>query len=310
MDDQHVLMIASDPKLRDAIPRELRQRKPSLRFKTVARVHDGIEGITRDPCDAVIFSVDTADELPGIARIQKLRSDLPVVMLTAIPEPELRSIGLQMGACSIVQRSLEDSVMAEALLLALEHKDLFRDHRLQLETGKRLIRDLTALGHARRDLLGQSLGLLASAEVDDFTFLLVQDDPRHTFILANAFLKAELLSSCRRVETVEQAIGYLKGEGPYQDRRSYPNPSLVISDLCEPGESGLKLLTWLRNQPSLRRMGFILYTSAENAKDADLAYALGANASVKKSADGRALVDIVKSAQLHFFRYRTGLHDA
>ena len=107
-----------------------------------------------------------------------------------------------------------------------------------------------------------------------------------------------------------QAIGYLKGEGPYQDRRSYPNPSLVISDLCEPGESGLKLLTWLRNQPSLRRMGFILYTSAENAKDADLAYALGANASVKKSADGRALVDIVKSAQLHFFRYRTGLHDA
>ena len=57
-----------------------------------------------------------------------------------------------------------------------------------------------------------------------------------------------LINPLQVVANGEQAIGYLKGDGPYADRSSYPLPELVMLDLQMPRVSGLEVLKWIREQ--------------------------------------------------------------
>ncbi len=60
--------------------------------------------------------------------------------------------------------------------------------------------------------------------------------------MIRAFDKADVPDAVRHVSDVPQSTAYLRGEGPFGDRESYPKPSLILLDLHLPGCSGLPLL--------------------------------------------------------------------
>ena len=66
------------------------------------------------------------------------------------------------------------------------------------------------------------------------TILLVDDSENDTFLFRIASEQADLRNPLQEVHDGEQAIAYLKGEHPFQDRTQHPLPMLMVLDLKMP----------------------------------------------------------------------------
>jgi CheY-like chemotaxis protein len=76
--------------------------------------------------------------------------------------------------------------------------------------------------------------------------LLVDDDPDYALFVKFGFQKLNLGNGLHIVESGEAAEQYLSGSGRFSDRRLFPLPNLILTDLKMPGIDGFDLLAWLR----------------------------------------------------------------
>ena len=74
-------------------------------------------------------------------------------------------------------------------------------------------------------------------------------------------------------------------------------PALVILDLKMPRRSGLQVLQWMREQPVIRSIPVLIFSSSTNRSDFEAAYELGANGFLIKppsTAERRELAHFIK----------------
>jgi CheY-like chemotaxis protein len=106
--------------------------------------------------------------------------------------------------------------------------------------------------------------------------LVVEDDSNDVFFIRRGLAKAGVSEDVREARDGEEALAYLRGEGPYADRARFPLPSLILLDLKLPKRSGLEVLDWLRGGPDgLREIPVIVLTSSKQKCDMDRAAELG-----------------------------------
>ena len=119
--------------------------------------------------------------------------------------------------------------------------------------------------------------------MDDRLVLLVEDDPADVRLIQRAFRKLRTNINMTRVTNGDDAVAYLSGEGPFENRAAYPMPAVVLLDIKLPRRSGFEVLDWLRKQESpLRRMPVVMLTSSKHSVDVNRAYDLGANSYLAK----------------------------
>ena len=107
--------------------------------------------------------------------------------------------------------------------------------------------------------------------------LLVEDERDHALLIQDALQSARTSRPVQVVESGEQAIAYLSGEGVFADRTAYPFPSLVLLDLRMPGIGGFGVLRWLRAHPNLsQQLNVVVLSALQSPKEIDVAYELGA----------------------------------
>lgn len=135
------------------------------------------------------------------------------------------------------------------------------------------------------------------------TILLVEDNPKDVFLIQRAFRKSEIMAPLQVVNDGDAAVQYLAGESPYSDRTVHPLPVFVLLDLKLPRRSGAEVLSWIRQQPQLRRLPVVVLTSSREYTDVNSIYDLGANAYIVKPPDFEQLVDILKTLNLHWIIY-------
>lgn len=75
---------------------------------------------------------------------------------------------------------------------------------------------------------------------------MVDDRPDDIDLLKLMFKRSRIMNPVQSVGTVEDAIRYLKGEGTYSDRQTYPFPALILIDVRLPDGSGFDVLRFLR----------------------------------------------------------------
>lgn len=107
--------------------------------------------------------------------------------------------------------------------------------------------------------------------------LLAEDDPNDVALMEMAFRKNGLHLPVHVSPDGEDAMAYLKGEGPYHDRNQYPFPRVFITDLKMPKLGGLELLAWLQSHPECNLIPKIVLSSSKHENDVTRAYQLGAN---------------------------------
>src|SRR5215831_10465162 len=127
-----------------------------------------------------------------------------------------------------------------------------------------------------------------------FEILLVDDSADDAFFVRKALEKARMGKSCSVVENGEEAIKYLRGEGKYANRREFPFPTVILSDLKMPRMNGFELLRWVRQHPECAVIPTILFTSSAVVEDVVEAYRLGANAYMVKPSEPEEFVDILR----------------
>jgi len=85
----------------------------------------------------------------------------------------------------------------------------------------------------------------------------------------------------------QEAVDYLLGERPYNNREQYPLPDVILLDLNMPRMDGFEFLEWRRTSAprDLRIITVIVFSSSNLQYDVCRAYELGANRYMVKPLD-------------------------
>jgi CheY-like chemotaxis protein len=127
------------------------------------------------------------------------------------------------------------------------------------------------------------------------TILLVDDSKDDRVLLKRAFFKAGILNPVQEVNTGNEAIQYLRGDGVYQDRVEYPFPGIVLLDLNMPGIDGFGVLEWMRGKMTVQGVLVIVLSRHDETKQINRAYALGANSFLTKPGPAEELEGLIIS---------------
>lgn len=130
------------------------------------------------------------------------------------------------------------------------------------------------------------------------TLLIAEDDENDLFFLQRAFESANVKNPLSIARDGQEAIDYLSGTGDYADRIKFPLPHLFLLDLKMPRKTGMEVLEWLCEQPELRCLPVVVFSSSANCKDIERAYELGANAFVVKPSSMAKRAELAKAMAL------------
>ncbi len=126
-------------------------------------------------------------------------------------------------------------------------------------------------------------------EMNSVSILYVEDEEADVLLLQHVLSKAGISNPLQTVKDGKLARDYLAGDGPFADRKRYPLPGLVLLDLNLPYWSGFEVLAWVRQQPHLRRVPVVVFSSSSRPDDIARAYDAGANGYLVKP---NALADL------------------
>ncbi len=123
--------------------------------------------------------------------------------------------------------------------------------------------------------------------------LLVEDDPADVRLIQRAFGKLPESVRVIRLTNGDEAVSYLAGDAPYENRGTHPMPRVVLLDIKLPRRSGFEVLEWLRRQSTaIKRLPVVMLTSSRHSVDINRAYDLGANSYLTKPDTASQLEDL------------------
>jgi len=131
---------------------------------------------------------------------------------------------------------------------------------------------------------------------DLLVVLVVEDEPDHAALIQAAFAYKDFPCLVHVTGCAEEAIEYLFGRWPFDNRVRHPYPDVIILDLGLPGMDGAGFLRWLnaRSEP-WARAPVVVFTANTDRAVAVQAFALGARDVKVKPTDFTELVDTVDS---------------
>lgn len=124
--------------------------------------------------------------------------------------------------------------------------------------------------------------------------LLVDDSENDICLVRVAFDNAGITNPIHEVHNGDEAVAYLQGEPPFEDRSRFPLPALMLLDLNMPTRNGFQVLEWLRAQPGLKRINVVIFTASLREEDVDRAFDLGANSFLVKPSSIEGLTAICR----------------
>jgi CheY-like chemotaxis protein len=116
----------------------------------------------------------------------------------------------------------------------------------------------------------------------ELPILIAEDNEDEALLLDRALKLIGVSSNVVILGTGEEVISYLKGHGEFGDRKRFPTPGVLVTDLKMNGIDGFELLEWLRNNPEFRVIPTMVFSNSSMPEDIRRAYELGANAYLVK----------------------------
>jgi len=131
----------------------------------------------------------------------------------------------------------------------------------------------------------------------------VDDDRNDVLFMQIAMRKAGLEKQLRVVEDGQDAIDYFRGTGAYANREEYPLPCLVLLDINMPRVTGLDVLKWIREQPTLETVVVIMLTASQQDSDIRRACHLGANSYLVKPSNPLQLSEMMDAVRCYWLTF-------
>jgi len=130
--------------------------------------------------------------------------------------------------------------------------------------------------------------------LNEIEILLVEDNPGDIDLTLIAFGESRLKNKINVVTDGEQALDYIYGRAPFEERQI---PDIILLDINLPKKSGLEVLEILKQDNQYRRIPVIMLTTSENEKDILSAYDKHVNAYLSKPVDFTDFISIIKKIE-------------
>lgn len=112
--------------------------------------------------------------------------------------------------------------------------------------------------------------------------LIVEDDPFQRDLTVMALRRIGVMQPVHCVDGGIAAVAYVQGSGAYADRKQFPLPNLIITDLQMPDGDGYTLLRFLQAQPGEAICRIVVFSSVDHPDRIDEARRLGASTYIVK----------------------------
>ena len=122
----------------------------------------------------------------------------------------------------------------------------------------------------------------------------MDDSSDDVLLLKRAFKKAGVANPLHSVKSGREAIAYLQGIPPFDDRAKHPLPSVILLDLQMPDGDGFDVLQWIRNKFPNGGLLVVVLTRVEELRKINRAYALGANSFLTKPGNAEELQELIR----------------
>ena len=124
--------------------------------------------------------------------------------------------------------------------------------------------------------------------------LIVDDSEADVLLMRIVFERAGFVLPMHLARDGAEAISYLKGDGAYSDRKLFPLPTAMLLDLKMPRKNGFEVLTWIGQQPALKRLRIFVLSESSRPDDIRRAYDLGASSYLVKPSNLEGLMETAK----------------
>jgi len=138
-------------------------------------------------------------------------------------------------------------------------------------------------------------------ELNHHLILMAEDDVDDQLLMQEAFTECGVNEQLRFVADGEELLDYLMRRGEYLGAMAAPRPGLILLDLNMPRKDGREALKEIRENPDLRRVPIVVFTTSRADTDIRKAYELGANSFITKPAAFDALVTTVNKMVGYWF---------
>lgn len=128
-------------------------------------------------------------------------------------------------------------------------------------------------------------------------FLLIEDDDSHAVITMRSLQQNRVGNHIDRVVDGEQALAYLRRQGPYVDQ---PRPDVILLDLKLPKLDGHEVLSVIKQDPDLRLIPVVVLTTSDAEIDRLKAYEHHANSYMVKPVDFDRFRKLVQELSLYW----------
>ncbi|HEV2393205.1 MAG TPA: response regulator [Verrucomicrobiae bacterium] len=129
--------------------------------------------------------------------------------------------------------------------------------------------------------------------------LIVDDDENDRLLIERAFEKLNVGYRIQPLANGREALALIKGEGIYADRKAYPFPSFILTDLKMSGGDGFEILYYLKQHPEILIVPVVMLSGSDDPDDVRQAYLLGASSFIVKPTELNGLEGIVQ--KLHYY---------
>jgi two-component system response regulator len=100
-----------------------------------------------------------------------------------------------------------------------------------------------------------------------------------------------------------EALDYLFATGAHAGRDPMARPAVILLDLKLPRVGGLEVLRRIRAAPETQSLPVVILTASREDEDLARAYALGANAYLRKPVDFAEFADAAKALAAFWLRF-------
>jgi CheY-like chemotaxis protein len=125
--------------------------------------------------------------------------------------------------------------------------------------------------------------------------LVVEDSANDAQMIRTALERGGVKATLSLVGDGIEAVRYLRGEGRFRDRRLFPLPTFILSDVKMPEMDGLQFLRWVRSYPECSGVPIIMLSVSASDVEVEEAYELGANAYLLKPGSLNELTELLRT---------------
>ena len=132
--------------------------------------------------------------------------------------------------------------------------------------------------------------------------LAIEDSEQDYEMIRRAVQKSSVSCDLHHCETGEEALQFLRYQGIHQNRQQLGQPALILLDLNLPGTDGREILSQIKQDPQLKQIPVVIFSTSSSPKDIAECYQRGANAYVIKPMDIALFRESINLLMLHWLK--------